>query len=371
MSSTLPAPELIASTKDALDTPALCVDLAVLDANMQSIVASCRAHGVAWRPHAKGHKSPAIAHRELAAGASGITCAKLGEAEVMAAAGISDLLIANMIVGPMKVARLVELRRIADPIVCVDHIDQIVPLSEAMSQAGLPLRTMIEVDIGLRRVGVTPGKAALALAGLIVESPGLELCGIMGYEGHLLTVTDQHEKQAAIRAALGQLTDTAQSLRRAGLPCDIVSCGGTGSYPFAIEQPGITEIQAGGAIFMDVFYRTRCRILDLQYALTVLTTVVSRPAPDRAIIDAGKKSLSTELAMPVVAGRSDIRIRGLSAEHGTLELGHTARDLRIGDRLELVPGYADLTTVFHEEMYGFRDGRIEVIWPIEARGKLR
>jgi len=367
----MPATELVESTKDALDTPALCVDLAAMDANIRAIVEACRAHGVAWRPHAKGHKVPTIAQRELAAGAIGITCAKLGEAEVMAAAGIDDLLIANMIVGPLKLARLVELRRIADPIVCVDHIDQVAPLSDVMSQAGLKLRTMIEVDIGLRRVGVLPGKAALALAGQIIESPGLELAGIMGYEGHLLTVPDAHEKAAAIRAALGQLTETADSLRRAGLPCDIVSCGGTGSYLYAIEQPGITEIQAGGAIFMDAFYRTRCRIPDLQYALTLLTTIVSRPAPDRAIIDAGRKSLNMELSLPLVAGRDDIRVKSLSAEHGTLELGPTARDLKIGDRLELIPGYADLTVALHDELYAFRNGRLEVVWAIEARGKLR
>ena len=366
---TLPA--LPGSAKEELDTPALCVDLAIMDANMQAIVAACRAQGVAWRPHAKGHKSPAIAKRELEAGAIGVTCAKLGEAEVMAAAGISDLLIANMIVGPLKMARLVKLRQCADPIVCVDHPDQVVELSTAMSQAGLSLRTMIEVDIGLRRVGVLPGKAALSLAGQIMDSPGLELAGVMGYEGHLLTVADTHEKASSIRAALRQLTDTADSIRAAGLPCHIVSCGGTGSYLYAIEQPGITEIQAGGAIFMDAFYRSRCQITNLQYALTVLTTVVSRPAPDRAIIDAGRKSLSMELAMPRVADRDDIRVKGLSAEHGTLELDPSARNLKIGDRLELIPGYADLTTVFHEEFYGFRDGRLEVVWPIEARGKLR
>ncbi|HVU87422.1 MAG TPA: DSD1 family PLP-dependent enzyme [Pirellulales bacterium] len=371
MSMTEPMPALAACAKDALDTPALCVDLDVMDANIQAVMAACRAHGVAWRPHSKGHKIPAIAQRELAAGAIGVTCAKLGEAEVMAAAGISDILIANMIVGPIKVARLVELRRIADPIVCVDHMDQVTPLSDAMTQAGLKLRTMIEVDIGLSRVGTLPGRATLALAGQIAESPGLELAGIMGYEGHLLTVSDAHEKASAIRAALGSLTETADAIRRAGLPCEIVSCGGTGSYLYAIEQPGITEIQAGGAIFMDAFYRKRCRIPDLQYALTVLTTVVSRPAPERAIIDAGRKSLSMELTMPLVAGRDDIRVKGLSAEHGTLELGPTARDLKIGDRLELIPGYADLTTVFHDELYGFRDGRLEVVWPIEARGKLR
>ncbi|MBI2823194.1 MAG: DSD1 family PLP-dependent enzyme [Planctomycetia bacterium] len=371
MSMTMPEVTMLGCTKDALDTPVLCVDLAVMESNIESVAEACRSHGVAWRPHAKGHKVPAIAKCQLAAGAIGITCAKLGEAEVMAAAGIEDILIANMIVGPLKLARLVELRRVADPIVCVDHVDQVAPLAEAMNQAGLSVRALIEVDIGLRRVGVLPGQAALTLAKQIEDRPGIELAGVMGYEGHLLTVPDLHEKSSAIRVSLLQLTDTAELLRRAGFACEIVSCGGTGSYVYAIQQPGITEIQAGGAIFMDAYYRNRCKVPDLQYAMTVLATVVSRPAADRAIIDAGRKTLNPELAMPLVAGYDDARVVSLSAEHGALELGPQSRGLRVGDRVELVPGYSDLTTVLHDEMHGFRDGRLEVVWPIEARGKLR
>jgi len=361
----------LGSTKDAIDTPALCLDLDALESNIESIMASCRAHGVAWRPHAKGHKAPAIARLQLAAGALGVTVAKLGEAEVMAAAGVRDILIANMIVGPLKVARLVELCRVADPIVCVDHLDQIEPLSAAMQQAGLTLRVIIEVDIGLRRVGVPVGEATLALAREILRRPGLRFAGIMGYEGHLLTVPNLDEKAGKIWDALSELTATADLLRQNDIPCEIVSCAGTGSYMYAVQQPGVSEIQAGGAIFMDVYYRTRCQVPDLRYALTVLTTIISRPTSERAIIDSGRKTLSMELQMPEVAGREDIRVMGLNAEHGILELATSAQNLKIGDRLELVPGYGDLTCVMHDNLYGFRKGRLEVIWPIAARGKLQ
>ena len=371
MTDATPDSPPLGSTKEALDTPALCLDLDALESNIAAVMGACRTHGVAWRPHAKGHKSPDIAALQLAAGALGVTVAKLGEAEVMAAAGMRDILIANMIVGPLKLARLVELCRVADPIVCVDHLDQIEPLSQAMRQAGLSIRVMIEVDIGLRRVGVPVGEPTLALAREILSRPGLRFAGIMGYEGHLLTVENLAEKSVKIRDALAELTATADLLRSHDIPCELVSCAGTGSYLYAVEQPGISEIQAGGAIFMDVFYRTRCQVPDLRYALTVLTTIVSRPTPERAIIDSGRKTLSMELIMPEVAGRDDIRVMGLNAEHGTLELAPSAQNLKIGDRLELIPGYGDLTTVLHDELYGYRQGRLEAIWPIAARGKLR
>ena len=367
-STTAPQP---GATKDDLDTPALLLDLDVMEANIRAIAGQCKARGVAWRPHAKGHKVPTIAQKQLAAGALGVTCAKLGEAEVMAAAGIRDILIANLIVGPHKLRRLVELRRKADPIVCVDHADQVAPLSRVMSEAGLRLRVLIEVDIGMHRAGIAPGEPTLKLARLVADSPGLELAGIMGYEGHLLTVANPAEKAERIRDSLATLVATAELLRANGLACPIVSCAGTGSYIYAIQQPGITEIQAGGAIFMDAYYRHTCQVPDLGYALTVLTTVVSRPAPDRAIIDAGRKTLNIEQHKPLVAGRNDIRVVSLSAEHGTLELDPSAQDLKIGQRLELIPGYGDLTTMLHDNYCCFRGGRLESVLPIAARGKLQ
>lgn len=360
----------LGTPRDQVDTPALCLDLDVMESNIRAVASHCRQHGVAWRPHAKGHKVPAIARLELQAGAIGVTCAKLGEAEVMAEAGIDDILIANIIVGPQKVRRLVELRRQADPIVCVDHVDQVEPIARAMAEAGLEVRLLIEVDIGLCRVGVLPGEPTLALARQIVELPGVQLAGIMGYEGHLLALDDQQEKATRITEALGWLIDTRDLLQAHGIECGIVSCAGTGSYRHSIAHPGITEVQAGGAIFMDVFYREKCRVPELEFALTVPTTVVSRPTSDRAIIDAGRKTLNIEVCAPRVVTRDDVQVERLSAEHGWLKLAPSAQDLRIGTRLDLVPGYADLTAVLHDAFLGFRGGRLECIWPLEARGRL-
>ena len=364
------SPPPIGCTKTDLDTPALCLDLDMMEANIRAMAETCRRHGVAWRPHSKGHKLAAVAKAQVAAGALGVTCAKLAEAELMAAGGVRDMLIANMIVGPQKVRRLVELRRVADPIVCIDHVDQALPIGRAMSEAGLRLRVIIEVDIGLKRVGVAPGEATLWLARALAELPGIELAGIMGYEGHLLTVADADKKASQIREALGTLVGTKELLERNGMPCPIVSCAGTGSYVYAIKQPGITELQAGGLIFMDAYYRHKCNVPDFDFALTVMTTVVSRPVPERAIIDAGRKTMHGDFQDPFVVGRADIRVARLSAEHGQLELLPSAQDLRIGDRLEIVPGYADLTTVLHNAYHCFRGGKLVDIWPIEGRGKL-
>ncbi|HVW38032.1 MAG TPA: alanine racemase, partial [Pirellulales bacterium] len=267
----------LGSTKDGLDTPALCLDLDVMEANIRSVAATCRQHNVGWRPHSKGHKNTRIARTELEAGAIGITCAKLGEAEVMAAGGVRDILVANLVVGPHKVRRLVELRRKADPIVCVDHIEQALPIHQAMVEAKLRARVIIEVDIGLHRVGVAPGEPTLALAKKLSELSGIEFAGIMGYEGHLLTLEDPADKAKQIGDALDQLVGCKTLLEQNGIACPIVSCAGTGSYLYAAKHPGITELQAGGAIFMDAFYRHKCQVPDLNYALTVLATVVGRP----------------------------------------------------------------------------------------------
>lgn len=354
-----------------LDTPALCLDLDLLESNIARVAATLREYGVQWRPHIKGHKIPAIAHKQLDAGAIGVTCAKLGEAEVMAAAGIKDLLIANIIVGPRKLARLAALTRHADPIVCIDHIDQARALSDAMTTAQTKVRVLMEIDVGLHRVGVAPGGSGVDLACQVAVLPGVELAGVMGYEGHLLALPDLEQKEHRIRNALGILVTTHDLIRDSGVDCPIVSCGGTGSYQISVRCPGITELQCGGAVYMDAFYAEACNVVGLDHAMTVQTTIVSRPAPQRAIIDAGRKTLNIEVHTPRVAGRDDVSVVRLSAEHGELNLEGDAKQLRIGDRLALIPGYGDLTTVLHDVMYGIRNGKVEVVWPIAARGKLQ
>ncbi|MBS0260757.1 MAG: DSD1 family PLP-dependent enzyme [Planctomycetes bacterium] len=362
---------LVGVHKFDLDTPVLCIDLDRMESNIQKMAAYCRSHGVQWRPHEKCHKTPAIALKEIEAGAMGVTCAKVSEAEVMAAGGVRDILIANMIVGPRKWERVAALRRWADPIVACDHFAQVEPLAAVCRSHGVEVRVIIEVNLGLDRVGATPGRDTVELAQAISRLKGVKFAGIMGYEGHLLQIAEPADKERQIRESMALLVSCRDQIVKSGVPCDIVSAGGTGSYQYTVKCPGITEVQAGGGIFMDPYYRVKCQVQDLDYALTILATVVSRPTLDRAVLDAGRKTLNPDVATPVVVGYEDAQIKRLSAEHCELTLGPNSRNLKIGDKVELVVGYGDFTTVLHDEFYGFRGDRLEVIWPILGRGKLQ
>jgi D-serine deaminase-like pyridoxal phosphate-dependent protein len=354
----------------ALDTPALLVDLDVMDANIARVAAACRARGVGWRPHAKAHKTPEIALREIAAGAIGVTCAKLGEAEVMAAAGIRDILIANQVVGPLKIARLVALAQRADPIVCVDCAANLDALDAAFASAERPLRVAIEVDIGMGRAGLAPGEAVVAFAREIARRSHLRFVGVVGWESHATTIADPADKARAVREAVAPLAASARACAEAGHPVAIVSCGGTGTFPWCIEQPGVTEVQIGGAIFSDMHYTTHYHV-DFAPALTILATVTSRPTPTRIIIDAGRKAMSGDAALPQPRGLPPVRLVKLSAEHATIELAEPSAMPGVGDRIELTVGYSDTTVHLHEEIVALRRGRIESVWRVAARGKLR
>ncbi len=362
---------LVGVRKHELDTPVLCIDLDRMESNIRKMAGYCREHGVQWRPHEKCHKTPAIALKEIEAGAIGVTCAKVSEAEVMAAGGVRDILIANMIVGPRKIERVAALRRWADPIIACDHFAQVSPLAEVCRSHGVEVRMLIEVNTGLDRVGVCPGKDTLELAQAIDRLKGVKFAGIMGYEGHLLQIAEPAEKERKIRENMALLVSCKEQIVKSGIACGIVSAGGTGSYHYTVKCPGVTEVQAGGGIFMDPFYRTKCQVQDLDYALTVLATVVSRPTLERAVLDAGRKTMNPDVALPVVVGYEDAVVKRLSAEHCELSLGSGSQNLKIGDKVELVVGYGDFTTVLHDEFYGFRNDRLEVIWPILGRGKLQ
>jgi D-serine deaminase-like pyridoxal phosphate-dependent protein len=361
---------LVGHTASALDTPALLVDLDTMAANIARIAAACRAHGVAWRPHAKAHKTPEIARLQIAAGAIGVTCAKLGEAEAMAAAGIRDILIANQIVGSIKIARLVALATHADPIVCVDSIANLDALDAAFAASGRPLRVAIEVDIGMGRAGLAPGPSVAAFAGEIAQRAHLRFVGVVGWESHATTIADASEKARAVRDAVAPLVASARACVDAGYPVTVVSCGGTGTFPWCIEQPGVTEVEIGGAIFSDMHYRTHYHV-DFEPALTILATVTSRPTPTRIIIDAGRKAMSGDAALPQPRGLPPVRLVKLSAEHATIELESASAVPAVGDRIELVVGYSDTTVHLHEEIVAMRAGRIEAIWRVAGRGKLK
>jgi D-serine deaminase-like pyridoxal phosphate-dependent protein len=361
---------MIGQPKSALDTPALLVDLDVLDANIKRIADTCRAHGVGWRPHMKGHKTPEIARRELAAGAIGVTCAKVGEAEVMAAAGIRDILIANEIVGAAKVRRLMDLVGPADPIVGVDSVANVNELAAAARAQGKTLKVAIEVNTGMNRAGVEPGGAVVAFANEIAKQPGLRLVGLFGWESQAVTIAEPTEKERVVVDAIAGLTASARACREAGHGIEIVSCGGTGTFPYCIRQPGVTEVQIGGAIFSDMHYRTHYH-MDFPFALTLLATVTSRPTPTRIVLDAGRKAMPGDAAMPQPIGLPAFSAMRLSAEHAKIELERPSDTPRIGDRVEFVVGYHDTTVHLHEELVGLRNGRVEAVWRVAARGRLK
>jgi D-serine deaminase-like pyridoxal phosphate-dependent protein len=355
-----------------LETPVLLVDLDVLERNiarMRRIIIT--EAGVGWRPHTKGIKVPALAHKLLRAGAIGITCAKLGEAEVMAAAGIDHILIANQVVGPSKLARLARLARDVDVIVAVDCEEHVEALDAAARQAGSQLPVVVEVNVAMDRAGVEPGEPTVSLAKAVASRRGVRLAGLMGWEGgRIAGLPDREEKRRAIAEAVGRLTRSADDCRRAGLPIEIVSCGGTGTYWIAATQPGVTEVQAGGGVFGDVHYRKDYGV-EHEYALTVLTSVVSRPTATRIVCDAGWKSMSRVPSLPEPFGVAGVKSVALSAEHATVELAGATAVPRVGDRLEFVVGYSDATVFLHDHLYGVRAGHLEVVWPIAGRGRTR
>lgn len=362
---------LIGATKGELDTPVLCLDVEQFEQNLQHMASVVAAGGKAWRPHSKGHKCPSIAWRELGEGALGITCAKLGEAEAMAAAGIHNVLIANVIFGPHKAKRLAALSRWARPIICCDHFVQADAISQACRQLGTTCQVLVDINIGMNRTGIRPGTDALELGQAIDKLPGLKLLGIMGYEGHLLRLSEAEDKRRQVREAISILESTRDAYLRSGLCCDIVSAGGTGSVAITAECPAVTEVQAGGGVLGDPLYIEQMGLTGCQPAVTVLATVVSRPALHRAILDAGRKTTNPDLCPPRIKDYPDAEIVSMSAEHCTLALGPESQSLKIGDQVEVIVGYCDFTTPLHEEFFVFRGNRLEALWPIAGRGRLQ
>jgi D-serine deaminase-like pyridoxal phosphate-dependent protein len=352
-----------------LDTPALWVDLDRTDRNIAALALYFRLAGVAWRPHTKGIKVPAIAHKLLAAGARGITCAKLGEAEVMAAAGITDILVANQIVTPAKITRLVNLRARANVAVAVDDAGNVSAIGAAATQNGLVVDVLVEVNTGMNRSGTLPGAPTLALAKHIAATPGVRLRGLMTWEGHNLEHQDAEVKRAGIEASIGQLIATAALCRAEGLPIEVLSCGGSGTYQVTAHIPGVTEIQAGGGIFCDMAYQGWG--VALEPALFVKATVTSRPTPTRIILDAGFKTLPRGFAQPKPVNVENVASGVYSAEHCILTLGAADDGHPVASSIDFIVGYSDATVHVHDVMYGLRAGVVETEWPILGRGKLR
>jgi D-serine deaminase-like pyridoxal phosphate-dependent protein len=355
---------------DRLDTPALLLDLDAFERNAETMASHILSRGLNWRPHTKAIKSPAIAQRLRAAGAMGVTVAKVSEAEIMAGSGLDDILIAHLVIGPAKAARLAALQRIATVRATVDSPSQLPALSEAAQNAGVGIGLLVDVNLGMDRTGVDTPEAAVALARAILGSPGLRFDGLMGYEGHTLLIPEPDAKREAIRQAIGRLRQAVEAVKAAGFPCPIVSAGGTGSYQFTADEDGVTELQAGGGVFACRYYTEACGVVGHTPALHVLATVVSRPAPDRVILDIGQKSISGYRTSPVLASHPDCLVETLSAEHTRVAVPADSAPT-IGDRVMVIPGYSDFTTVLHDRILAHRQGRVEAVWPLLGRGQLQ
>lgn len=352
--------------RDDIDTPALLLDLGVMEANIAAMAAFFRNRPQKLRPHFKTPKTPEVARRQLEAGAVGITCAKVGEAEVLVRAGLGPVLIANQVVGRLKIDRLTELLASGiEVIVAVESELNVRELEEGAARSRLKPQAIIEVDIGMHRCGTSTPEKTVALARRLAAGP-VRYRGVMGYEGHAVLIEDAEERRGRATEALERLSRHVAALRDAGLPPEIVSAGGTGTFDITGAWPSVTEVQAGSYVFMDGRYRAVRPDLGPP-ALTLLTTVIARHGPF-AIIDAGLKSLTNEFGPP--QGKDlPVKVAYLSEEHGHVALGEA--DLSPGDRIEVVPSHNDTTINLHSEYYVVRGDEVVDAWPIEAARAFR
>lgn len=358
---------VVGELRSNVPTPALCLDLSRFESNLAEIVRIVKASGKRWRPHVSCHRSPSIAQIQLAQGATGLTCATVTEAELFAAAGARSILLAHSIVGSDRTRRLAGLCHDLELIVSCDHYVQADQLSSECFRQGTICRVLVEVNVGMDRTGVRPGHDTLELARGIERLPGLKLAGFTGYAGHAMAIPNVDERQQCIEAAHGILAQTRDQFQQNGLCCDIISAGASGSLFAAINCDALTEVQAGTAVFGDVTDSKMPLIKDLKPALTLLATVISRPAYNRAVLDAGLTAFTTGNGSVVIKNIPDATVSRISAEHTVLQLGPESLELRIGDRVELIVGNPPVTTRFHEQYLCFRQDRLEQIWPIKTR----
>ena len=352
---------------DELDTPTLLLDRAASDRNLAKMAAFFRDRPAKLRPHFKNHKCATLAKRQLAAGSAiGITCAKLGEAEILVEHGIDNVLIANQVVGEAKVARLARLATRAHVGVAVDHIDQAAAISRAASAVGSTVHLLIEVDIGMGRCGVAPGAAALDLARRLADLPGVLFAGLQAYEGHLVNVLDRAERATRARAAMQQAIETRRMIEATGIAVGCISGCSSATYDSTGTLEGVDEVQAGTYATMDRQYHRLAPEFDI--ALSVLVRVISRPTANKAVLDVGVKGVGSEFGVPSLRDFLNVEIPNFGAEeHAVFQ---NVPDWRIGQVLHLIPSHACTTCNLYRELVVHENGLVVDAWPIEASGKL-
>ena len=351
------------NTKEHIETPALIIDMDALEANIQKMAAYFADKRTKLRPHFKTHKSPAIAHMQVAAGAKGLSCAKLGEAEVLAAAGIRDILIANQIVDTRKLHRLAGLARNTRMSVCADNASNVSELSEAAQAYGSTIYVLVEIEIGMERCGVTTKEEVLALAQQISQSKGLVFEGFQAYAGQLSHNYDREARIKGVEAAVQKVAGIKDFLEKNGLPVKEISGASTGTHNITGNNTIWTEIQAGSYVFMDTDYDQLG--LGFEKVLTVLTTVIHK-RPGLAITDAGQKVCCITKGPPEIKGHHELSAV-LSEEHGRIP--DKADEFHYLQKIEYIPSHCCTTVNLHDSYYCMRKGLWETTWPIAGRGK--
>lgn len=361
----------IGSPVDQLDTPALVVDLDVLESNIETVHSFFRDRDAKLRPHIESHRCPAIAHLQLAGGGTvgGVSVTTVGEAEVFAQNGFTDVFVANEVITSAKIARLCGLARSTKITVAVDSADNVAKLSEAAQSNGVNLNVVVDVHTRLERCGVEPGQPALDLASAVTKAQNLRFAGLMSYEGAIISDNPDvvySESKKAIQPVL----DTREMIEKAGMPVDVVSVGGTHNYEMAGAMSGVTEVPAGSYALMDHRY-TQSRP-QLHPAARVMSTIISHPISEKALSDCGQKALGLDLGLPVIDEFDGASFVAMSAEHGHVMLeGDAQNQASVGDKIWLIPYEMGTTTNVYDYIHAVRDGKLETVWDVSARGRYR
>ncbi len=369
-------PALPGMDEAEIQTPCLVLDLDALERNIKKMGDYAKSHGMRHRVHGKMHKSVDVAKlQEELGGAVGVCCQKVSEAEVFARGGIKDVLVSNQVRDPRKIDRLAQLPKLgARTIVCVDDVANVAELSAAAQKHGTEIEVFVEIDCGAGRCGVTTSDAVVEIAKAVEGADNLKFTGIQAYQGAMQHLDSYEDRKAKLDVAIGMVKDAVKALEAEGIDCELVSGGGTGSYYFESNSGVYNELQCGSYAFMDADYG---RILDAdgnridqgewENAFFILTQVMSHAKADKAICDAGLKAQSVDSGLPVVYGRDDVEYVKCSDEHGVIADPNGA--LKVGDKLRLVPGHCDPTANVHDWYVGVRNGKVETLWPVSARGK--
>ena len=354
-----------------LDTPSLVVDLDRMRKNMERMARFTKECGVALRPHVKTHKTPEIAKMQLAAGSQGVCLQKVSEVEVFAANGITDIFLTNEVVVPDKLRRLARVAEAAHVGIAVDNIEVAKTMGKVFTEAGVEVGVYVDVDVGMHRCGVR-AKEAPALAEVVSRQGGLVFKGLMGYEGNVIGAKSRKEQVRLSNAAMDSVVEAKKGVERKGIEVEEVSVGSSVSTWVNAKNPTVTEVQPGMYIFNDHVLVDRGVATWDDLALTVVATVMSRPTGNRGVVDAGSKTFNFDTGLfPKPFEHKGVVMEHFSEEHGWLRLSGEGRRLKVGERMRFVPAHCCTAVNQQDEMYGVSNGKVEKVFPILARGKMR